>query len=563
MKCLIVLLFLLALSKCHGGLIKPNRGDEGNLDWYKTTILYQIYPRSFEDSNNDGIGDLQGITQKLEYLATLGVGAIWISPIYPSPLADMGYDVSDYRSIAPEYGTLDDFKNLIAVAHKKGIKVLLDFVPNHTSDEHSWFNSSAFRVSGYEDYYVWADGKVDDDGNQLPPNNWLSAWDGSAWTWHETRQQYFLHQYGVRQPDLNYRSERVQQEIRDIWTYWLDMGVDGFRIDAITKAYEDEQLRDEPKTSDNNDYNSLDHVYTKDQVETFELVYSWRKFLDNYTTANGGDARIMVTEASTSMKNVTRYYGNSTNPGAHFSFNFLMFSANSGWSAGSIYDNIKNWVTSLSQDLPNNWLTGSHDCQRVASRVGTKFIDGYNMLMLFLRGATVTYQGEEIGQEDGAVTCEEGQDPRAIDDCSTYNQRSRDFERTPFQWDNTTNAGFNTGAKPWLPVSSKYVDTNLESEINQENSHYDVYKQMAHLKEEFNSYEIMEYNTAEDNGVLRVKLSKENGGDDYYELIFDLKKDDYDPDLKNFSLVVRSGAFTPGENMILQPGDCVVIKASV
>ncbi|XP_066137641.1 maltase 2-like [Euwallacea fornicatus] len=562
MKCLIVLICLLVLSKCYGGLIKPSQENEGNLDWYKTTILYQIYPRSFKDSNNDGIGDLQGITQKLDYLASLGVGAIWISPINPSPLADMGYDVSDYRAIAPEYGTLDDFRELIAVAHKNGIKVLLDFVPNHTSDDHLWFNSSAFRTSGYEDYYVWADGKVDEDGNKLPPNNWLSSWEGSAWTWHETRQQYYLHQYGVRQPDLNYRSDRVQQEIRDIWTYWLDMGVDGFRIDAITKAYEDEHLRDEPKINNNNDYNSLDHVYTKDQDETFELVYSWRKFLDDYTAANGGDARIMVTEASTSMRNVTRYYGNSTSPGAHFSFNFLIFSASSNWNAGTLYDNIKTWVTSLPQDLPNNWLTGSHDNRRVASRVGTNFIDGYNMLILFLRGATVTYQGEEIGQEDGAVTCEEGQDPRAIEDCSTYNQRSRDFERTPFQWDNTTNAGFNTGAKPWLPVSSKYVETNLESEIFQKNSHYNVYKQMAEMKEEFNSYEKMEYNTAEVNGVLRVKLSKEDHANEYYELIYNLREDNYVPGLKDFALVVHSGGFVPGESLILQPADCVVIKAS-
>ncbi|KAJ8928518.1 hypothetical protein NQ314_018920 [Rhamnusium bicolor] len=406
-------------------LIGKKFSDEDN--WWKTATVYQIYPRSFKDSNNDGIGDLAGIIEKLDYIETLGVDAIWLSPIFKSPQVDQGYDISDFRDIDPDYGTLDDFTTLIEEAHKKSIKVVLDFVPNHTSDQHEWFQKSVNLVDGYEDYYIWADGTMSQNGTRIPPNNW------------------------------------------DVLTFWLDThDLDGARIDAIPHLVEDVNLTDEPLSNDPGyteiDYEYLDHIYTKDQPETFEIVYDWRTHLDNITNTKQVSTRIFMTEAASSIEEVIKYYGtpDGSKLGAHFSFNFYFLGLDESSTAVDIANDINEWI---------------------ASKVGKEKIDGLNMLVAFLPGVQITYNGEEIGMENGEVTCEQGQDGSAIkDNCTHYESSSRDYERTPFQWNDSENAGFNSGHKTWLPVSSKYKECNVADQLAKDKSHLKIYIELQKLR---------------------------------------------------------------------------------
>lgn len=244
-------------------------------DWWEKSIFYQIYPRSFMDSDGDGIGDLKGVTSKLQYLADTGIEATWLSPIFQSPMVDFGYDISDFKKIHYEYGTMSDFEDLLTEAKRLGIKIILDLVPNHTSDQCDWFLRSANREHGYEDYYIWNDGVLDDDGYLQPPNNWNSVFYGSAWTWHEQRGQFYFHQFTKKQPDLNYRNPAVVEEMNDVITFWLSKGVSGFRIDAVNHLFESEDLLNEPPSGSDNDpksYGYLHHYYTKDLVIDFHII---------------------------------------------------------------------------------------------------------------------------------------------------------------------------------------------------------------------------------------------------------------------------------------------------
>ncbi|KAL4710461.1 hypothetical protein ACJJTC_008863 [Scirpophaga incertulas] len=261
-------------------------------EWWQSALIYQIYPRSFKDSNGDGIGDLNGIREKLDYLKDTGVDAVWLSPIFLSPMYDFGYDITDYRQIAPEYGTAEDFENLLKEAKDIGIKVILDFVPNHTGNESEWFMRSKRREPGYENYYVWADGRPDKTTYMLPPSNWVSVFRKSAWQWSPERQQFYLHQFVQGQPDLNYREPRVHEEMKDVLRFWLQKGVSGFRVDAVNYMYEidprdfNRQYPDEPlsgMTLDPDDYGYLNHIYTKNRDETYQVIYNWRELLDEYT----------------------------------------------------------------------------------------------------------------------------------------------------------------------------------------------------------------------------------------------------------------------------------------
>ncbi|KAK4887008.1 hypothetical protein RN001_003279 [Aquatica leii] len=456
----------------------------GSSDWWKHAVFYQIYPRSFKDDNNDGIGDLKGISSKLDHLKDVGVTAAWLSPIYESPQVDQGYDISNFTNLDKDYGTYQDFDNLVQKAHSLGIKIIMDFVPNHSSDKHIWFTKSEAREEGYEDFYVWKDGK---NGN--PPNNWLSNFKYSAWAYSEKRNQYYLHQFAIQQPDLNYRNPLVVQEMKNVLKFWLDRGVDGFRMDAVPYIFEDDQFLDEPLSNLNvskDDYKYLNHIYTSDHPQTFDMIYEWRQFLDDYTTEHGGDDRVIMTEAYTNITNTMKYYGNNTMIGAHFTFNFqLITKINAASNAVDIVNAIQEWLTNIPAQYTSNWVLGNHDNHRVATRFGPQNVDGFNILTALLPGILVTYNGEEIGQEDGEVSWEEGKDPGACNGLKeNFNQSSRDFERTPFQWDDTVNAGFNIGNKTWLPVSEKYKETNLKIQISKNNSHYNIYKQVVELRQE-------------------------------------------------------------------------------
>ncbi|CAH2107034.1 unnamed protein product [Euphydryas editha] len=466
-----------------------------DLEWWKTALIYQIYPRSFKDSNGDGIGDLNGITEKLPYLKETGVDAIWLSPIYLSPMYDFGYDITDYREIAPEYGTMDDFKRLLSEAKKLGIRVVLDYVPNHTSNESDWFIRSANRESGYEDYYVWTDGVNDTATGELkPPNNWVSQFRKSAWEFNSARGQYYLHQFVIGQPDLNYRNDKVQQEMKDVLRFWLDLGVSGFRVDAVNRLYEADprnyggRYPDEPLSGINgtvpDDYEYLNHIYTQDLNETYDVVYNWRDVLDEYIAIQG-EYKIMMTEAYTDLNNMIRYYGTNTRNGSiPFNFSFLgdINSSSNAWDIKVVID---KWMTYMPNGKTANWVNGNHDQSRLASRQGLERVDAMNMLALILPGVAITYQGEEIGMTDGYVSWEDTKDPQACntDDNINYYKKSRDPSRTPYHWDSSNNAGFSdTTGKTWLPVAENYRTVNLAKQMNDPKSHYQFYKDVVQVR---------------------------------------------------------------------------------
>lgn len=464
-------------------------GDEDK-DWWQTTVFYQIYPRSFQDSDGDGIGDLKGVTSRLYHLKEAGVGATWLSPIFKSPMVDFGYDISDYKSIQPEYGTMEDFDELIAKAKELGIKIILDFVPNHSSDKHEWFRKSEANDPEYKDFYVWHDGRKDSNGTRSEPNNWVSVFYGSAWTWSEKRQQYYLHQFTKQQPDLNYRNPKVMQEMSDVLRFWLAKGVSGFRVDAINHLFEVEDFVDEPVNvfdPDPKSYGHLWHYYTVDLDEVYDVIYEWRDLLDDFKKTHGGETRIMMTEAYANMTFTMRYYENDegTRKGSHIPFNFLMISdLNADSTARDFAHTISKWMNYMPVGFTANWVLGNHDNSRVASRYGVERIDALNAMLLTLPGCGVTYNGEEFGMVDFKnISWKDTQDPAA---CNTnpdvYQKYSRDPERTPFQWDNTKNAGFSSAAKTWLPVNPNYVDLNLEAQKKAETSHFKFYQRLMELR---------------------------------------------------------------------------------
>ncbi|XP_065090956.1 maltase 2-like [Ochlerotatus camptorhynchus] len=461
-------------------------------DWWEQSGFYQIYPRSFKDSDGDGIGDLNGITQKLPYLKSLGIKAFWLSPIYKSPMADFGYDIANFRDIQPEYGTMANFENLVKEAKSLGLKVILDFVPNHTSDEHEWFVKSENREAGYEDYYVWHDGKPGTNLDQNdPPNNWVENFYGSAWKWSDKRQQYYLHQFHRKQPDLNYRNPKVVEEMKEVLRFWLRKGVDGFRIDAVNWLFEDTNFQDEPFSGNAQDplvYEYLNHIYTQNLPETVDMVYQWRAVMDEYKMQYGGDTRVLMTEAWSDLSVLKTYFEDENGrQGSQMPFNFqliLRLDANN-YKASDFKTVIDSWLDTVPVGQTPNWVLGNHDRRRVASRMGgVHMTDIMEMVQLSIPGVSVTYQGEEIGMTDYELSWADTVDPAAcLRSPENFLQYTRDPARTPFQWDNTTNAGFTNHSKPWLPVSPAYVTVNVQAEEQASWSHLKVFKALMELRE--------------------------------------------------------------------------------
>lgn len=354
------------------------KAPERTKEWWENAEFFQIYPRSFKDSDGDGLGDLNGITSKLQYLKDIGVKSAWISPIFKSPMFDMGYDVSNYIDIHPGYGTLEDFDNLILEANRLGLKILLDFVPNHSSDEHEWFVKSENRVEGFEDYYIWDDGKIDpsNPAKRLPPSNWLSAFRGSGWTWSDKRNQFYYHAFNVKQPDLNFRNPLVVKEMEKVLTFWLERGVSGFRCDAVTNIYEKAPFggiyQDEPVNPDQpdpDDFDHLKHIYVMDQPESIEIVYEWRKLLDEYREKNGGDQRILMIETGSPNSYSHRFYGNATVEGAQLPFNFnLIFKVQKNTNAKELVEAVDTWLDGLPFGRTPNWVVSSFRYLRVMER---------------------------------------------------------------------------------------------------------------------------------------------------------------------------------------------------
>lgn len=338
-------------------------------DWWEVSTFYQIYPRSFQDSDGNGIGDLNGITQRLPYLKEIGVNATWLSPIFKSPMFDFGYDISDFFDINPDYGTITDFENLLTRAKELGIKIILDFVPNHSSHLNQWFINSVNKVSGYEDFYVWHPGyeNASDPSKRIPPSNWLQAFRGSQWEWNDQRQEFYLHQFTVQQPDLNYRNPVVVETMKSVLTFWLKKGVDGFRIDAVPTLFEaepDENGRypDEPVsglTDDPEDPKYLTHIYTQDLDITLDMVYQWRALLDDFKKANGGDTRVMMTESYSKIETVMKYFSDGNGrEGSEIPFNFLLM-PNYGFTIKNASDFsrvINIWLRNVPSGRTSNWV---------------------------------------------------------------------------------------------------------------------------------------------------------------------------------------------------------------
>lgn len=459
------------------------------LDWWQTEVIYQIYPRSFKDGNSDGIGDLKGIVEKLPYLKQLGVGCIWLSPILKSPMADFGYDVSNFREIDPIFGTMNDFDRLLRKAHFMGFKVVMDYVPNHTSDEHEWFAKSIKRIPPYTEYYVWKDAKYV-NGKRQPPNNWLSSFGKSAWEWNEERGQYYLHQFAVQQPEINFRNAVVYEEMKNNIIFWLSKGIDGLRIDSANFFIEDERFLDEPPSGDSfalsDEYPSLKHIYTFDQPENIDIIKDWRKIFDKYSTKCR--PRVMITEAYSNVKNIVPYYGTDEEPGAHLPFNFLMITEVGRESnARMLRDMIMSWYDSAPPKSWANWVIGNHDNPRPATRYGHFLVDGLHMLQMLLPGTAIVYNGDELGMEDTLIRWDETKDTKALTAGKLrYHLVSRDGCRTPMQWDDSINAGFTTYLQPWLPVNPGYFKVNVKNELQRLSdgniTHLNIFRDLVKLR---------------------------------------------------------------------------------
>jgi alpha-glucosidase len=441
--------------------------------WWQTGVIYQIYPRSFQDSDGDGVGDLRGIIQRLPYLTELGVDALWLSPIFTSPMADFGYDIADYRDVDPLFGSLAEFDALLEAAHADGIRVILDLVPNHTSDRHPWFKESrASRENPKRDWYIWRDPAE----NGGPPNNWLSEFGGSAWEYDPATRQYYYHAFLAAQPDLNWRNPEIRAAIYEIMRFWLRRGVDGFRIDVIWHLAKDEQFRDNPPNPDfrpgDPPHRAITPLYTADRPEVHDFIAEMRCVADEFSE------RVLIGEIYLPIERLVAYYGRDLG-GVHLPFNFSLLSA--PWHARSIARLIDEYEAALPAGGWPNWVLGNHDRPRIASRIGRDQARVAAMLLLTLRGTPTIYYGDEIGMEQVAVPPDRIRDPaeRNVPGVGL----GRDGCRTPMQWDDTAHAGFSTH-EPWLPLSDIFGEENVVAQQRDDHSIYRLYRRLIALRRE-------------------------------------------------------------------------------
>lgn len=445
--------------------------NNANYIWWQTGVLYQIYPRSYKDSNDDGIGDLPGIIEKLDHIKDLGVKGVWISPFYKSPMADFGYDVSDYTGIHPMFGTMEDFDRLLAAVHKRDLKLILDFVPNHSSSEHPWFQESkSSRDNPKRDWYIWKD-PAPGGG---PPNNWGSAFGGSGWEYDEKTGQYYYHAFLKEQPDLNWRNPEVQAAMLDAMRFWLDKGVDGFRVDVMWHMVKDEQFRNNPPnpdyTEEKSPYDKLLQVYNTDQFEVHDIVKKMRQVMEEY------DERVMIGEIYLPVDKLVAYYGQN-NEGAHLPFNFQLVMT--PWDARKIEVAVNKYEGALPPGGWPNWVLGNHDNSRIATRIGKEQIKNAAILLLTLRGTPTVYYGEELGMTDVEIPANRVQDPQEKN--IPGKGLGRDPERTPMQWDTSKNAGFSEG-EPWLPLMENHAEINVERQKQQPESMLNFYKRLIAMR---------------------------------------------------------------------------------
>ncbi|NXL59780.1 SLC31 protein, partial [Chordeiles acutipennis] len=451
------------------------------LDWWQASPIYRIYPRSFKDSNMDGNGDLKGIQEKLDHITYLNIKTIWITSFYKSPLKDLGYGAEDFYDIDPMFGSMSDFENLVAAIHDRGLKVIMDLIPNHTSDKHQWFQLSRNQTGKYTDYYIWQD-CTQAAGSITPPNNWVSIFGNSSWQFDDVRKQCYFHQFGKEQPDLNFRSLAVQQEIHDIIKFWLGKGIDGFSFSAVKYLLEATHLRDEPQVNKSQSqesitaYSQLYHDYTTTQVGMHDIIRSFRQTMNQFSN-EPGRYRFMGSgdDEKEDIEATMMYYGTTFIQEADFPFNFNLINMQN-LSGNSIFEAVNLWMKNMPAGKWPNWVVGSPNAARISSRIGKEYVNVINMLLLTLPGTPVTYYGEEIGMENIASE-------NVSEGCINSGPVVVTFpEKSPMQWDGKVNAGFTEGNSSWLPVNSDYQSVNVEIQMTGSNSTLNLYRELTLLR---------------------------------------------------------------------------------
>ncbi len=451
----------------------PQKTAAENARWWENCVIYQIYPRSFQDSDGDGVGDLQGIINRLDYLQELGVDAIWLSPIFPSPMADFGYDVTDYCDIDPLFGSLETFDQLLASAHDRGLKVILDYVANHTSSEHPWFmESRSSRNNAKRDWYIWRDAKE----NGEPPNNWVSFFGGGAWAWDSQTEQYYLHLFSKNQPDLNWRNPQVVKAMHDALHFWLDRGADGIRMDAVTLLIKHAEMPDMPQPDDQLGAELLQkHTYVHNQPELHDLLRDFRQLFDEY------DGRRVIIGETGDLNPVklVSFYGRNLDE-IHLPFNFIPM--HMPWQADMMKQAVVDYYAALPAGATPNFVFGNHDISRLATRYGWLNHRSVGMLLLTLGGVATLYYGDELGMTDVLVPQEQRQDLMAQGYLD--NEEGRDPARTPMQWHNGANSGFTVkGSKPWLPLADNYQTVNVDMQKGDPTSTLEFYRSLIALRQ--------------------------------------------------------------------------------
>jgi alpha-glucosidase len=459
--------------------------------WWRRGVLYEIYPRSFQDSDGDGVGDLAGIRRRLDYLSELGVDAVWLSPFFPSPMADFGYDIADYCDVDPLFGSLADFDALLADAHARGLKVIVDLVPNHTSAQHPWFRDSrSSRTSPKRDWYIWRD-PAPGGG---PPNNWLSEFGGRAWEYDTATGQYYYHAFLAAQPDLNWRNPKVRAAMHDVMRFWLKRGVDGFRVDVIWQLIKDSEFRDNPPNPDYRPgqppHQALVPLYTTDRPEIHDIIAELRGVVDEFSD------RLLIGEIYLPVERLVSYYGRDLR-GLHLPFNFALLSA--PWHARDLATLIDTYERHLPKDGWPNWVLGNHDRPRIASRVGPEQAAVAAMLLLTLRGTPTLYYGDEIGMPQANIP------PHRVRDAFELNVPGmglgRDGCRTPMQWEASDKAGFTNG-EPWLPLAPEHRHLNVENQRADGTSLLALHRRLLQLRRVHPALAIGDYRPIAASGDL-------------------------------------------------------------
>lgn len=457
-----------------------------NSYWWQSAVIYQIYLRSFQDSDGDGIGDIPGLIQRLDYLEWLGIDVVWVTPFFPSPMADFGYDVSNHKDVDPTFGKLADMERLIHLLHERDIKIVIDFVAAHTSDQHPWFlESRSSRTNPKRNWYLWKDATV--EGN--PPNNWIGRFDGlSAWEWDDTTKQYYLHSFLKEQPDINWRDPACKQAMLDVLDFWLAKGVDGFRVDAAYRAYKDPEFRDNPINTDwrpgMEPSDKLHEVFNKNTPDIHSFNRMVREFVDKR-----GD-HLLIAELYKPLELIVKHYGN--NDEFHLPLNSELMSEDLVWEAGYVKRVIERFEQLLPEHAWPNWSLGNHDKHRVASRFGKDQAKLGMMLLLTLRGTPTIYYGDELGMEDGWIPTEHIQDPWEMH--SPGINVGRDPERTPMLWNKSLHAGFcPSSALPWLPIIMDYSDNNVEEQQKQPRSFLCLTRALLYLRKKHSSLQLGDY----------------------------------------------------------------------